>query len=164
MSTPLFKEYIRYNFRFEMLTISNVEQEQLLESSFHADHAIAVAGFLDRPKATYKKDGPPFVLIVKLVAYPGKRSELIEAVEKYTIDVERNQPNTISFVILKAIESEDTIYIWERYTTADAWKESRNTDAFTSLIGSLDRLTQERSKTEFDEISGFMTKEGGLVA
>jgi hypothetical protein len=115
-----------------------VEEEQLLAAPFVAIHAVPIAGFIRHDKSR-------FVLITKLVMHPG-------AIEKAIEILKGRQPDkTSAFIILKPLDVEDTLFVWER-----------TMNQYSDLGENIQALVIESTFTRYTEFSGFMTKQGIL--
>ena len=50
-------------------------------------------------------------------AHPGKRDELLNVILTHATNVERDEAEALSFLILESAEDEETVVIFERYTS-----------------------------------------------
>ena len=78
-----------------------------------------------------------FVWIARFKAHDGKRDEFMAAILTHTANVERTEPDTLSFLALESTEDDVSIVLFERYTTKKYFDEVH----FTS-----DSMKEFRSK------------------
>ena len=139
MKTPKFTEYIK-----------TVEGEKLLGTGFHAVHVIPIAGFPARPNESSRNI--PFVSITKLTFQPGKRGQMLRALKDYA----GSQREVLSFLVLKAIDDDDILFIWERYSSERAVRRVHQKRVrFWSM---LNPLIKEKTVSGYLEKCGFVVK------
>lgn len=135
-------------------------------------------GFLHRSDTPKEPLGEQFVWMAKLTAKPGKRGEVLEAAKIHTGNVERDEKETFSFVVLESQDNDADVLLFERYSskkyfdevhfTSESMKEYRSKVSRASLIRSLrvtctdalqtGPLLEGRESTGFSVVAGFMDK------
>jgi quinol monooxygenase YgiN len=145
--------------------ISALKTEGLLSGEFVLGHAAPVAGFLVRPDAPNHGNYPgAYIWTGKFVTYPGKADEAIAALKENLPYVESSEPETISFLVLKGIDEEDVVYVWERYTSESALRDIHHqSPGYLKLREKTGKLYKSRSINGYYEVAGFLTREGGLL-
>jgi len=78
-------------------------------------------------------------MFVKLTAQPGKRDDLLAALEKMLVAVNDEEGTEIYSFNLDTTD-ENAIWIYELYTDADALATHSGSDAMAALIGDLGGL------------------------
>jgi|SRR5579859_4701489 len=128
------------------------------------EHATPIAGFLTRPGAPNHGNNPnAYIWTGKFVTQPGKAEDLIEALKNNLPYIEKSEPETISFLVLKGTEP-DTVYVWERYSTESALRDVHHKSAgYAKLRETTGPFMKTRDINGFHEAAGFLTKEGGIV-
>jgi quinol monooxygenase YgiN len=129
------------------------------------EQAVPVAGFLTRPNAPNHGNAPDaFIWAGKFRTQPGKADEVIDALKENLPYIESSEPETISFVVLKGVDEEDAVYVWERYSTENALRDVHFKSAgYAKLRERTGSLMKTRNINGYKELTGFLTKEGGLV-
>lgn len=54
--------------------------------------------------------------LAKFKTQPGKSDEVIEALKENLRQIESSEPKSISFLVLRGTDEEDTVYVWKRYS------------------------------------------------
>jgi quinol monooxygenase YgiN len=80
-------------------------------------HFEDIAGYEDKT-SNMKECG--IFYITRITAKPGKRGRLLEKLATLAKWVEENEDDTYTFLILKSLDNDDQIRIWERYATRKA--------------------------------------------
>ena len=80
-------------------------------------HFEDVAGYEDKTP-DMKECG--IFYITRITTRPGKRAEVLEKLTKLAKWVEENEEDTYTFLVLKSLDNNDHIRIWERYATRKA--------------------------------------------
>lgn len=80
-------------------------------------------GFLQRSDTPKEALGEQFIWMAKLTAKPGKRDEVLEAARTHTGNVERDEKETFSFVVLESQDNEVDVLLFERYSSEKYFKE-----------------------------------------
>jgi quinol monooxygenase YgiN len=127
--------------------------------------AVPVAGFITRPNAPNHGNAPnAFIWAGKFLTHPGKADEVIDALKENLPYIELSEPDTISFVVLKGADEADTVYVWERYASERALRDVHHKSAgYAKLRERTGSLMKTRNINGYKELTGFLTKEGGLV-
>jgi quinol monooxygenase YgiN len=83
--------------------------------------------------------------VTRITAKPGKRPEVLEKLAKLAKWVEENEDETYTFLVLKSLDNDDDLRIWERYAARKALEAHMSRkevlDFFISskeLIGSME--------------------------
>jgi len=144
---------------------STITKEDILTEPPILENAKPVAGFLVRPNAPNHGNYPgAFIWTGKFVTEKGKADEAIEALKENLPYIESSEPETISFLILKGLDEEDVVYVWERYTSESALRDIHHKSAgYLRLREKTTPLYKSRSIDGYTEVAGFLTKEGGLL-
>jgi quinol monooxygenase YgiN len=130
-----------------------VEKEELLASPFYADAVIPVAGFLDKPESS---TSVRVVCITKIITRPGKRSQLITAIED---ELPRIEEAVVSFLVLKLVDNEDTVFLWERYSSEKGMRRGQQAhDGHVRLMENIRPLIQSKTVNRYNEECGFIAK------
>jgi quinol monooxygenase YgiN len=142
-----------------------LEEENLVGGPIVSEHAKPVAGFITRPgAANYGKSPGAFIWTGKFVTEPGKADEMIEAIKENLPYVEASEPETISFLLLKGTDDEDTVYVWERYTSESALRDIHHQSAgYLRMREKMGPIMKSRSIDGYYEVAGFLTREGGDI-
>lgn len=64
-----------------------------------------------------------FIWIAKLKAHPGKRDELIKVILTHATNVERDEEETLTFLVLESSDDADAVVLFERYTSEKYFRE-----------------------------------------
>lgn len=165
MQTRAFNTFFRYSSTEELAHSSAVESDQIVRKPSVLELADPVAGFIVRPNAPNHGNYPDaFIWAGKFVTEPGKADEVIEALKENLPYIESSEPETISFLIFKGIDEEDTVYVWERYTSETALRDVHHKSAgYARLREKTGPLMKSRTIHGYKQVAGFLTKEGGLV-
>ena len=81
-------------------------------------------------------------LFVKMVFQPGKRDEVITALEAM-LPVVESEPGTLVYSFHRDAGNEDVVWIFELYTGDDALTVHGGSDAMAALFGTLGGLMAE---------------------
>lgn len=141
-----------------------MQNENIAGAPLKLEHAIPVAGFLVRPGVPNHGNYPgSFIWAGKFVTQPGKADEVVEALKENLPYIESSEPETISFVVLKG-EVPDTVYVWERYTSESSLRDIHHQSAgYARLREKTGPLMKTREINGYHEVTGFLTKEGGMI-
>lgn len=71
-------------------------------------------------------------VLAKLAASPGKRDELITALQT-ALETARGESGTIYYILHTDASNADTLYMYELYESQDAFTAHVSTDAFKAL-------------------------------
>jgi quinol monooxygenase YgiN len=130
-----------------------VEKEELLASPFYADAVIPVAGVLNKPESS---TSTRVVCITKIIARPGRRSQVITAVED---GLPRIEDAVVSFLVLKMVDNEDTVFLWERYSSENGMRRAQQAhDWYVKLMEDLRPMIQSKTVNTYNEEFGFIAK------
>ena len=88
---------------------------------------IPKAGFTTRDKASPIPLNEQYVWIAKLDSHPGKFDEFMSAVATHAANVERTEEETLSFLALASRDKENSVTLFERYTSEDYFKNTHGT-------------------------------------
>ena len=89
---------------------------------------------------------------------------MIDALKQNLPYVESSEPETLSFIVLKATDEEDVVYVWERYTSESALKDIHwKSEGYAKMRAKTGPIVRTRTIYGYYEVAGFLTKEGGLV-
>jgi quinol monooxygenase YgiN len=133
-----------------------VETEEFLGTGFHAVHVIPIAGFLDRPNTSAHDTS--FISITKVTANPGNRRQIIETLRCYVSRVESNS-EVLSFLVLEAIDDEDTLFVWERYSSERVVRRvHQKRDGFVKLWATMSPIIKRKTNSGYIESCGFIDK------
>jgi quinol monooxygenase YgiN len=133
-----------------------VEAEELLGTGFHAVHVIPIAGFLDRPNTS--AHGTSFISITRVTANRGNRRQIIETLRGYVSKVESNS-EVLSFLVLEAIDDEDTLFVWERYSSERVVRRVHSKRAgYVKLWATITPLIKRKTNSGYIENRGFIAK------
>ena len=129
------------------------------------EHAAPVAGFLVRPEDPNHGNYPgSFIWTGKFVGHEGKVDQIIEAIKENLPHIEQSEQETISFLILRGITHPDTVYIWERYTSEEAFKNiHQQSDGYKKMRQKNEANAKSREMNGYYEVMGFLTKQGGII-
>jgi quinol monooxygenase YgiN len=129
------------------------------------EHAKPVAGFVVRPNAPNHGNYPgAFIWTGKFKTQPGKADEAVEALMENLPYIESSEPETIGFLVLKGTDEDDVIYVWERYTSESALRDIHHQSAgYSRLREKTGPLMKTRTVDGYHEVTGFLTKEGGMI-
>jgi len=141
-----------------------MQKENIAGEGLKLEHATPVAGFVVRPGASNHGNYPgSFIWTGKFVTQPGKADEVVEALKANLPYIESSEPETISFVVLKG-EEPDTVYVWERYTSESNLRDVHHQSAgYAKLRATTGPLMKTREINGYYEVTGFLTKEGGMI-
>lgn len=68
-----------------------------------------------------------FVWIAKLDSHPGKFNEFVDALKTHAANVERTEDETLSFLVLQSQDTENSVTLFERYTSEEYFKDVHST-------------------------------------
>lgn len=77
-------------------------------------HFEDVAGFVDKPGDMREC---AIFYVTKITAKSGKRAQVLERLTKLAKWIEENEAGTYTFLVLKSLDTEDNVRIFERYAT-----------------------------------------------
>lgn len=97
-------------------------QRQLVSAPSELSFFQPKGGFLYRDQTPSVPLNKQFVWIAKFKAHPGKREEFMEAILTHTGNVQRDENETLSFLVLESIEDDVSIVLFERYTSEEYFK------------------------------------------
>lgn len=80
-------------------------------------------GFMQRDNTPSQPLDKQFIWMAKLTAKPGKRDEVLEAARIHTGNVERDEKETYSFVVLESQDNDVDVLLFERYSSEKYFKE-----------------------------------------
>lgn len=83
-------------------------------------HFEDVSGYQDKTSNMKECD---IFYITRISAKPGKRVELLEKLAELAKWVEKNEVDAYTFLVLKSLDNDDDIRVWERYGTKRALEE-----------------------------------------
>lgn len=105
-------------------------------------HYDIAAGYIDKPGDMREC---AIFYVTKIVARVGKRNEILEKLKYLAEIVEKNEEETWTFQVLRSLDNEEEIKIFERYATRKALEDHMSSkvvlDAFISskdIIASLE--------------------------
>ena len=84
-------------------------------------------GFLSREQPPSLPLDDQFIWIANFKAKPGKRDELMDVVLTHTKNVERDEKDTSSFLVLEKTDDDVSICLFERYTSEEYFKTTHVT-------------------------------------
>lgn len=102
-------------------------------------------GFLQRADAPREALGEQFIWLAKLTAKPGKRDDVLEAARVHTGNVERDEKETYSFVVLESQDNDVDVLLFERYSGETYFKEVHSTS---------ESMQEYRAKVSWEEWNG----------
>ncbi len=80
-------------------------------------------GYLWREQVSSSPLKDHFVWIARFKAFPDKRDEMMEAILIHAGNVQRTEPDTLSFLALESTEDDVSIVLFERYVTKNYFDE-----------------------------------------
>lgn len=139
--------------------------EQLCDIPPRVIHCQPIAGFLFRPEEPSHPDDNLYIWAGTYTTKPGKRDEVITALKEFSPVVEDSEPETLSYVVLKALgdEYQDVVCLWERYTKESALRNIHaKSEEAAKLKDKISPLLADRSLNGYRQVGGFLTKNSGL--
>lgn len=80
-------------------------------------------GFMRRDSTPSQPLDKQFIWMAKLTAKPGKRDAVLEAARIHTGNVDRDEKETYSFVVLESQDNDVDVLLFERYSSEKYFKE-----------------------------------------
>ena len=115
------------NIEPQLTRFSAAEKESLLHKDPSNMSFTPKAGFIHRDQASKAPIKDQFVWIAKLDSHPGKFEDFLEAIKIHASNVERTEDETLSFLVLRSHDSENSVTLFERYTNEDYFKNTHST-------------------------------------
>ncbi len=95
------------------------------------------------------------VVIAKITAVEGKRSELIEAMGPMMEHVKANEPDTLTYILNEDTGDENVIWMYEEYTSMEALAAHGSSEAMKEMGMALRPLGAGRPEiTVLNPVSG----------
>ena len=106
---------------------SNVKQSDTRTKPVEVNIYQPRAGFTQRDDASTVPVKDQFIWIAKLKAHPGKREDLVKVILTHTANVERDEDETLTFLVLESSDDADGVVLFERYTSEKYFRETHFT-------------------------------------
>jgi quinol monooxygenase YgiN len=123
------------------------------------ENAVPVAGFVIRPDkigAEYRPED--YIRSGKLTTAPGQVDQVIEIIKTEVPGLLNAEKEILSFLAMKSHEEEDTIIIWERFSSRDACgKSNAEGGVYARFMDNIKGL-QAGKMTNYTPVLGYLSK------
>lgn len=117
-----------------------------------------VGGWIVRPNES-KRTSDQTIYFTKFTAVPGKRAELVNILLGSLPDLEKDEPGTLSMLIIEDVNDENALYIFDRFADKKALENHANGNAAAKVLPLTVSLVQSSEGGPFKEVMGFLSKD-----
>jgi quinol monooxygenase YgiN len=117
-----------------------------------------VQGWRSRPHET-KRSPDEKILLVEFTTHPGKRSDLSTLLLSGLPVMEKEEPGTLSMLVIEDAQDENVLYVFERFKDQQALEDHQNAAPAAKVKQSAKKLATSVDLGLFKEVMGFLSKE-----
>lgn len=131
-----------------------------LEAEIKLENALPVAGFVtesDKMGSEYRR--ADYIRSGKLQTAPGQADQLIEIIRKEVPALLSPESEVLSFVALNSLEAEDTVIIWERFSSEEAFQRTNASGGvYARSMDNIKDMVTAGKMTEYVPILGYLSQ------
>eukprot|EP01117_Protostelium_nocturnum_P005190 TRINITY_DN1887_c0_g1_i1.p1 TRINITY_DN1887_c0_g1~~TRINITY_DN1887_c0_g1_i1.p1 ORF type:complete len:218 (+),score=57.04 TRINITY_DN1887_c0_g1_i1:195-848(+) len=130
--------------------IGDVEKHKLFDSELLLNFYVKVAGFVNRTGRKVEPSG--YIWVARLFTKEGQSDFVAEKLSALAAEVERTEPKTLTYVVLKNMNNPNEILVFERYTDEAALThDHHNNPAFVATGKAIADSLEKRITTSYYE-------------